>query len=78
MPDRQVAQYTAFSMSSSPFSWVKFVNRVRQLTQNRRTWSRMCAKILAYVTYVGKYQKVYLYQASHILVLPSDFPNNIF
>ena len=33
-------------------------------------WSRTCAKILAYVTYLDKYQKTY--QAPYLL--PNDFP----
>ena len=43
--------------------------RVRQLPENHHTWSHTCAKILAYVTYVGKYQKVYIKHHNFYLVI---------
>ena len=39
------------------------VIRVRQLLQKHHKWSCTCAKILLYVTYVGKYQEA-VYQMS--------------
>ena len=43
--------------------------RVRQVPLNRRTWSYACASILAYVTYVGKYQKAYIRRYTFHLVI---------
>ena len=40
-------------------------SRVRQSLQNRRT----CAKILAFVKYVGKYQKAHIRRHTFYLVI---------
>ena len=43
--------------------------RIQQLPENHHTWSCTCANILAYVTYVGKYEKVYIKHYNFYLVI---------
>ena len=39
------------------------------------TWSRMCTKIVAYVMYMGKYQKAYINRHTfYLLIFPTIFP----
>ena len=58
-----------FEKWACPLMVQHFIHRVRQLPYNRRTWSRTCAKFLAYVTYVGKYQKAYIRRYTFYLVI---------
>ena len=46
-----------------------FLCRAHQLPQNRCMWSRTCVKILAYVTYMGKYQKTFIWCHTFYLVI---------
>ena len=54
-----------------------FISPIKQdltISKNLRALSGMCAKLLANVVYMDKYQKV-MYHASHPLT--SDFPDNL-